>query len=373
MVDGGRWEAPEGDGPPSVTAGPPAPRLIRSPSDAEEAAAEWVRWLGFTDAEVTGRGADGGVDVRGRAIVGQVKAHMVPVSRPDLQRLYGIAQAEKRLALFFSLMSYTEQAVAWADEVGMALFRFNHAGEVEPVNSAAGILFERAELDPAGTGQETEPEPAGGAQRIPELIWAYPVVCGDEHAVAVLNPRSRGSLRQTDTVEWITQGWLPVAGIRIDYTYLTRDRRPVERFGSLKRAFDLRHVEPVEVPPASGRLPQYPREWVTVPPLWSAEGIVEFIAERWAHLLGLVQPAAQQRVLRELGRFGVPSGVGNLRAHVEGVFLLPFYASLVSGPTGNRFAVVEGSTGQPHPGLAALFTHHAPDLYPYLATARRII
>ncbi len=37
----------------------PAPRLIRSPRDAEAAAADWCRWLGFADAGLTQAGSDG--------------------------------------------------------------------------------------------------------------------------------------------------------------------------------------------------------------------------------------------------------------------------------------------------------------------------
>src|SRR5262249_39821417 len=122
----------------------PAPRLIRSPRDAEEAAADWCRWLGFADAGLTQAGSDGGVDVRGRSLVAQVKAHMVPIGRPDLQELYGVAMAQRAVPIFFSLMAYTREAQEWANQIGMALFRFNHAGEAEPVNGYAAVMFDRA-------------------------------------------------------------------------------------------------------------------------------------------------------------------------------------------------------------------------------------
>ena len=98
-------------------------RTIRSPDDAEQVAAEWMRHLGFGDAQCTGSGADGGVDVRSHGAVAQVKAQLTPVGRPELQSLYGVARSEGRQPLFFSLMSYTAAALTWADEVGMALFR----------------------------------------------------------------------------------------------------------------------------------------------------------------------------------------------------------------------------------------------------------
>ena len=116
-------------------------RTIRSPDDAEQVAAEWMRHLGFEDARCTGAGTDGGVDVRSREAVAQVKAQLTPVGRPELQALYGVARSEGRQSLFFSLMSYTAAALTWADEVGMPLFRFDHAGLVEPVNVSAEALL----------------------------------------------------------------------------------------------------------------------------------------------------------------------------------------------------------------------------------------
>ena len=77
-------------------------RTIRSPDDAEQVAAEWMRHLGFGDARCTGAGTDGGVDVRSREAVAQVKAQLTPVGRPELQALYGVARSEGCQPLFFS-------------------------------------------------------------------------------------------------------------------------------------------------------------------------------------------------------------------------------------------------------------------------------
>ncbi len=170
----------------------PAPRLIRSPRDAEEAASHWCRWLGFADARLTQVGSDGGVDVRGRSLVAQVKAHMVPIGRPDLQKLYGVAMAERALPIFFSLMAYTREAEEWADQVGMALFRFNHAGEAEPVNGYARAMFDRAK----------QQEPRRTAPTPPK--WSLPIGCTDQTAYQRLQPR-RSGLRQVDQLLWVRQ------------------------------------------------------------------------------------------------------------------------------------------------------------------------
>jgi hypothetical protein len=121
----------------SAATHPPRPelRLIRTPKDAECAAAAWMRWMGYDDAEVTGPGADGGVDVTSRRSVAQVKTETLPVGRPALQRLHGVAMADSKEGLFFSLSGYTSQAVEWADLAGMPLFRFDLQGEPQAANA----------------------------------------------------------------------------------------------------------------------------------------------------------------------------------------------------------------------------------------------
>lgn len=126
--------------PPVVE--PPAMR-IRNPSDAEKAAASWIRSWGWADALVTQAGADGGIDVESMDVVAQVKAHANPIGRPDIQNLYGIAQAEKRIPLFFSLSDYTTQALDWANKVGVSLFIFDLEGRPSPANLAARMLLHR--------------------------------------------------------------------------------------------------------------------------------------------------------------------------------------------------------------------------------------
>ena len=122
----------------------PGPMRIRNPRDAEEAAAQWMRYWGWADAQTTPPGADEGKDVDSREVVAQVKAHANPIGRPDVQNLYGVAQAESKTPLFFSLSDYTNQAREWADRVGIALFLFDLEGRPEPANVAAQILVHKA-------------------------------------------------------------------------------------------------------------------------------------------------------------------------------------------------------------------------------------
>src|SRR5688572_8785948 len=135
-----------------------------------------MRHLGFGDARCTPTGTDGGVDVRSQGAVAQVKAQLTPVGRPELQALYGVARSEGRQPLFFSLMSYTTAALTWAEDVGMALFRFDHAGLVEPVNAAAEELLLAA----------------GGPGRL--LPKAWPLRLSDRAGRAAITRQRRGLL-----------------------------------------------------------------------------------------------------------------------------------------------------------------------------------
>jgi uncharacterized protein (DUF2267 family) len=125
--------------PPQIAASLPRHGLIRTAVDAEVAAAEFMRTIGFADAKRTPSGADGGIDVIAAGAVAQVKTHMKPIGRPDLQRLCGVAKG--RTMLFFSLEGYTPEARKWGDLEGMALFRFDYQGEPSPNNRVAKALI----------------------------------------------------------------------------------------------------------------------------------------------------------------------------------------------------------------------------------------
>lgn len=129
-------------------------RYITTPEDAEQFAASQMREMGFPDAGVTRRGADGGIDVVARRAVAQVKWMHSKVGRPDLQRLYGARGAEhsKDMLFFAELISpspYTQDAVEYADEHGIGLFAYTSDGNLFPLNQhakdfAAGIDQVRA-------------------------------------------------------------------------------------------------------------------------------------------------------------------------------------------------------------------------------------
>lgn len=129
----------EGDGLGAIAASPAGP--TPSWQDAECEARDWMRRNGCRDASLTGNGTDGGVDVRSKVAVAQVKFWLTkPVGLSEVQRLYGIAAAEGRRALLFSVLGFTPAAVAWADKHGIGLLSL---GPVRPLNRHANRSLAR--------------------------------------------------------------------------------------------------------------------------------------------------------------------------------------------------------------------------------------
>ncbi len=117
------------------------PRLVKTWRDAEEMAAEWTRYLGFADAAVTQMTRDGGIDVRAARAVAQVKMEGSKTPASALHALFGVAAAEGKAALFFSLAGYRPEALAFAEQAGMALFVFAYDGTIEACSTRASSLL----------------------------------------------------------------------------------------------------------------------------------------------------------------------------------------------------------------------------------------
>ncbi|WP_205862439.1 restriction endonuclease [Planosporangium thailandense] len=119
----------------------PEPRLIRSWQDAEHNAAAWMRYWGYRDAAAKPGGADGGVDIRAARALGQVKYQASHVGRPELQKLFGArGHASEKQLIFFTGSDYASTAVAYADEHGIALFRYELDGSMVAVNAPARLI-----------------------------------------------------------------------------------------------------------------------------------------------------------------------------------------------------------------------------------------
>jgi hypothetical protein len=343
--DGAGWQW--GAGAPTPGCGV-SPHIIRSPDDAEQVAAEWMRHLGFDDARCTGAGADGGVDVRSRGALAQVKAQLTPVGRPELQALYGVARSEGRAPLFFSLMSYTAAALAWADEVGMALFRFDHAGLVEPVNAAAETLTAAA------------PGSAGGGPRW--SVPAWPVRLSDRAGRAAI-ARERRGLLFAERVGFTGVGRIWVQLVQLDYTVATR-RAVAHRATTL--AFDLVSGAPFPLP-GSPPKPVAPED--TAPPVGDSapltatmetSAVLRQISDTWEKLEAVTRPAAVERHRAVLGHLGVPPDAVTVSPSAGERVLAPVFVGLLEHRRESRVVVCSGVTGARLPDLASHLTSRLP-------------
>jgi hypothetical protein len=320
-------------------------RTIRSPDDAEQVAAEWMRHLGFPDARCTAAGTDGGVDVRSREAVAQVKAQLAPVGRPELQALYGVARSEGRHPLFFSLMSYTAAARTWADEVGMALFRFDHAGMVEAVNPAA----------------ETLVSTAGGPAVLRPPAW--PVRLSDRSGRAAV-ARERRGLLFGERVTLVGLGWIWVQLVRLDYTVPTR-RAVAHRATTL--AFDLVSGAPF---PRPGVDPEAPsgnsggRETVgeagPLPATMETAGVLRQITETCEKLEAVTRPAVVERHRAALQHLGVPPEALTVSPSAGERVLAPVFVGLLEHRRDSRVVVCSGVTGASLSNLASHLTSRLP-------------
>ena len=121
----------------------PAARLIRTPRDAEEYAAEVMEAIGFTNVRLSPVGPDGGIDVTSDEALAQVKLEGRRSTREQLQRLTGITLTQGTAAIFFSLAGYTKAALDWAEATDMALFEFAYDGSLDARSSLAVDLYEQ--------------------------------------------------------------------------------------------------------------------------------------------------------------------------------------------------------------------------------------
>ena len=324
-------------------------RTIRSPDDAEQVAAEWMRHFGFEDARCTAAGTDGGVDVRSREAVAQVKAQLTPVGRPELQALYGVARSEGRRPLFFSLMSYTAAAMAWADEVQMALFRFDHAGAVEAVNLAAERLLV-----------------AAGGSRAPRMA-AWPVRLSDRSGRAAIARERRGVL-VSERVALAGLGWIWVQLVRLDYTVPTR-RAVAHRATTL--AFDLMSGAPFPLPgvgPTAGsrnasgndRAPETVGERGPLPATMESAAILRQITDPWEKLEAVTRPAVVERHRAVLEHLGVPWGALTVSPSAGERVLAPVFVGLLEHRRDSRVVVCSGITGASLSDLASHLTSRLP-------------
>lgn len=120
----------------------PAPRNRLSALEAEYYVAEWIRWMGATDAVVTRERRDGGVDVRTGHYVVQVKHRPEDFVSVDVVRaLHGVASSEGRAGMVFASGRFSTDALGFAAKAGVGLFIFRpKEGRIVPANTVAHRL-----------------------------------------------------------------------------------------------------------------------------------------------------------------------------------------------------------------------------------------
>lgn len=125
---------------PFVPGGPapmPQPYGV-SHEGAEYLVAEWVRYLGEADSEITRFVSDGGVDVQSQHYIAQVKNYSGTVGVAEVRELGGVASIDGRKPLFFTSGSYAAGAIEFAERSGMALFVYDaQLGTLAGANEAA--------------------------------------------------------------------------------------------------------------------------------------------------------------------------------------------------------------------------------------------
>jgi hypothetical protein len=180
---------------------------ITTPEAAESNAAARMRELGYCDARVTGRGADGGVDVVSDRAVAQVKQESYQTGRPALQRLYGARGDDRsRDLLFFSAAGYSRQAVMYADTVGIALFTYDVLGRIAAANPVGRLVEELAQEHPSDSVPAVvSPSPSGETDRpLPPADGPSPL---SALLVAVLLAEI------AFLIAWCASGWGAVLGV----------------------------------------------------------------------------------------------------------------------------------------------------------------
>ncbi|WP_407562095.1 hypothetical protein [Streptomyces sp. 184] len=136
--------------PPAAPARPAAapvrrpafrPVTIRNTGDAVTAAAQYLRWLGFTDLVKNEDRPASGVDVRGAGVVAHVDPTTTPTSLRDVECVWLSGLNASALAVFFSLAGYTREARTRADELRLPLYVMDLTGTPQPVNDPGDELI----------------------------------------------------------------------------------------------------------------------------------------------------------------------------------------------------------------------------------------
>ncbi len=127
--------------------------------DVLEAAQQRLRELGHGDTWIIDPGAEALVSLVGGHVVAHVDPGAAQTGLARVQQLAGQAAVDGKIGAVFSIGGFTDEAIAWAERTGVALFLFDPEGTAEPVGRFAADAVARvtAAGDPPELGELAEP------------------------------------------------------------------------------------------------------------------------------------------------------------------------------------------------------------------------
>ncbi|WP_406865478.1 hypothetical protein ABZO31_26770 [Streptomyces sp. HUAS MG47] len=125
---------------PDAAREPYRPVTIRTARDAVDAAAHYLRWLGFRDVVRPEERLADGVDLRGPGLVAHVDATTRPVELRAVECLWLNGLSTSSAGAVFALAGYAPDARSCAEDVGVALFVVDLTGTPQPLNTHAEAL-----------------------------------------------------------------------------------------------------------------------------------------------------------------------------------------------------------------------------------------
>lgn len=100
-----------------------------------------------------------GIEIVAPAAVASVDTGEARTGVEAVVALAGIAAVEHKIGCVFSLPGFTDEAVAWSDRIGIALFAFDRSGHTQPVGKVSSDAVARSvTVNPRfGTGSRADP------------------------------------------------------------------------------------------------------------------------------------------------------------------------------------------------------------------------
>lgn len=133
---------------------PDEPITVR---DARLSAHRRLQALGHPEARLTDDEPDG-ADIVAPAALARIDVSTTRTGVEAVQALAGMAAVEGKAGCVFTLPGFTDEAIAWADRAGVALFVFDRHGQPEPVGRIAADAVARnlTGTAPFGTGDRAD-------------------------------------------------------------------------------------------------------------------------------------------------------------------------------------------------------------------------